>query len=242
MRKEIVPMKDSKKSIKENLKSIVLNKNYDSIIYRIVDNGCLDFFVDEIDNIPVVNPVTKESISANEQVVKLMDRLIIILKRDFIGTLPHQEFIIEKIILSNQNELNDYLKLKCCLNNSECNNVVIKKIYQIITSNFCKNVKYIPRLKRLLTSLSITLNSDDNSNLLKIRKLLIDIINCNQKEYDAIYLFSDIKYAIDHKLINGKSKLESKQLSENIIDNYVDRYSNLLDNYFNKKKYLKIFE
>lgn len=235
-------MKRSKESIKKNLKDIVLNKNYDSMIYRIVDNGCLDFFVGEIDNIPVVNPVTNDSISANEQVVKLMDRLMLLLKRDFIGTIPHQEFIIEKIIMSNQDKLSDYLKLKCCLNNAECNNLIIKKIYQIITSNFCKNVKYIPRLKRLFTRLGITLNVNDNSNLLKLRKLLIDIINCNQKEYDAIYLFSDIKYAIDHKLINGKSKLESKQLSENIIDNYVDRYSNLLDNYFDKKKYLKIFE
>lgn len=235
-------MKRSKKSIKKNLKDIVLNKNYDSMIYRIVDNGCLDFFIGEIDNIPVVNPVTNDSISANEQVVKLLDRLILLLKRDFIGTLPHQEFIIENIIMANQSKLSEYLKLKCCLDNSECNNLVIKKIYQIITSNFCKNVKYIPRLKRLFTKLGISLNIEDNSILLEIRRLLIDIINCNQKKYDAIYLFSDIKYSLDHKLINGKSKLESKQLSENIIDNYVDRYSNLLDDYFDKKKYLKIFE
>lgn len=235
-------MKRSKKSIKKNLKDIVLNKNYDSMIYRIVDNGCLDFFIGEIDNIPVVNPVTNDSISANEQVVKLLDRLILLLKRDFIGTLPHQEFIIENIIMANQSKLSEYLKLKCCLDNSECNNLVIKKIYQIITSNFCKNVKYIPRLKRLFTKLGISLNIEDNSILLEIRRLLIDIINCNQKKYDAIYLFSDIKYSLDHKLINVKSKLESKQLSENIIDNYVDRYSNLLDDYFDKKKYLKIFE
>ena len=95
-------MKISIKSVRNDLKNIVLNKNYDSMIYRIVDNGCLDFFLTDIDDVSVTNPVTKECISAYEQVIKLLDRLVLVLKNDFISSLPHQEFIIEKIIESNQ--------------------------------------------------------------------------------------------------------------------------------------------
>lgn len=235
-------MKISIKSVKNDLKNIVLNKNYDSIIYRIIDNGCLDFFLTDIDDVSVTNPVTKESISAYEQVIKLLDRLVLVLKNDFISSLPHQEFIIEKIIESNQEKVSNYLKLKCCLNNSECNNMVLKNVYEITISNFCKNLEYVPELKNLIFKLGIDPDKNYNSNLMKIKKLLIDIINCNQKEYQAIYLFTDANYDITSELANKNCQINLKQVTKEITKNYQFRYSILLDNYYVKKKYLKIFD
>ena len=130
-------MKVNIKGIKENLKFILLHSNnhYDLTIYRIVESGCLDFFLTEIDNVPVTDFATKTTISANEQIIKLLDRLIIILKKEFIGNLPiQQEVIIKTIITSNQQKVKQYLKLKYCLNHSDYSNVINKQIYEIIVS------------------------------------------------------------------------------------------------------------
>ena len=235
-------MKTSIKALRNDLKNIVLNKNYESMIYRIIDNGCLDFFLKEIDDFSVTNPNTKESISANEQVIRLLDRFVLVLKNDFIYSLPHQEFIIEKIINSNQEKVSNYLKLKCCLNNSECNDIVLKKIYKIAISNFCKNLEYVPELKSVFFKLDIDPSKYSNSNLVKIKNLLIDIINCNQKEYQAIYLFSDAKYDITNELGNYNCQADLQQVTKEITKNYQFRYSILLDNYYVKKQYLKIFD
>ncbi len=233
-------MANKKCAIKKDLKNIVLNKNYDLIIYRLIGNNYLDFLFSKSDNKWLIDNLTKKDIISEEQIVKLLDRLIFLLKSDFISTLAHQEFIIEKIIISNKELIGDYLKIKNNLNNSEFNDFINQKIYNIIVSNFCKNIKYIPELKELVTKTGISLNKKDHNNLLKIKKLLMDIINCNQKEYHAIYLFSDIDYDIKYEI--KRNKIDSKNIINQIISNYIYRYSILLNNYYNKKQYLEIFE
>lgn len=235
-------MKVNIKGIKENLKFILLHSNnhYDLTIYRIVESGCLDFFLTEIDNVPVTDFATKTTISANEQIIKLLDRLIIILKKEFIGNLPiQQEVIIKTIITSNQQKVKQYLKLKYCLNHSDYSNVINKQIYEIIVSNFCKNSQYVPALKELFRENNINLDKLDAKTLNKVRHILKEIVECNKNEVHTMYLFSDISYIINNE-IDFKQNID--YIQNKIIENYVFKYSILLNNYYNRKKYLKYLD
>ena len=59
---------------------------------------------------------------------------------------------------------------------------------------------------------------------MKIKKLLIDIINCNQKEYQAIYLFSDARYDITNELTHKNSQDDFQLATKEITKNYQFRY------------------
>lgn len=234
-------MKKNLRDTKDLLKFTLLNSkyHYDLSIYRILDNGCLDFALKEIDETPVLNTITQESITANEQVIRLLDRLLFILKREFIGTLPFQEVIVEDIIRANEDKMRDYLKLKCCLDHSESSSFVLKKIYEIIVINFYHNASFIAELKELFSSLSINSSKLEGKELIKIKDLLGDIVHCNQREYSSLYLFKNVHYSIYTQFHKKNNSFALEQIKEKIIGDFSFRYSLLLESYHEKKKYLK---
>lgn len=232
-------MKLSLRSLRTNLKSIVLNSdyNYDLDIYRIIENHHLDFYLKKIDNVPVINESTGERISSREQVIRLLNRLIVILKEDLITSLPIESYVVE-IITSIPEKIEEYFKLKCCVNSASSNNLITTNIYKIITFNFYNNRKYIPELHSLFDKLGINYNNTQE-DLLKTKTLLVDIINCNRNEYDTIYLFSNIESTIKNQQKRNTVKLTDEDIKIHVIENYKYIYSTLLKNYFKKIKHLK---
>lgn len=218
-----------KENLKEKLKFIVLNKDYDLMIYKILDNNSLDFFLKEMKNTPNFDDPKNL-----EQLIKLLDRFLFILKREFIGGLVYQEIIIEEIIIANHEKMKKYLSLKCQVDPNQYNVFLLNKIYEIITCNFIKNLKYLPNLQELFLKSKINLEID----LKKIKNLLIDIINCNQKEYHSLYLFRDLQFVI-HSQINKNKNLNETIIEKQVIQDFNFRYSLLLESYYSKRKYLK---
>ena len=79
----------------------------------------------------------------------------------------------------------------------------------------------------------------DAKTLNKVRHILKEIVECNKNEVHTMYLFSDISYIINNE-IDFKQNID--YIQNKIIENYVFKYSILLNNYYNRKKYLKYLD
>lgn len=240
------------KNKKENLKYIALNGkyDYDTIVYKILKKDSLDQMIRKIDQVPVPCDVRPDDLtSSEEQFVQLLDRFVDWFQEDFPTLSFFCKFIIEEIIETNYNEMEQYLLSKHYLGDNKYIPFFQKSIYKIIINNFIANVKYIPVLEALIQTEGIKIKNYDSIKLdtiIKLERLLSDIVFCNGNNLLLHLLFSNIDYeieAVKNKGIkNNNTEFDIKYEIQVLKDYYEFHYELMINIYLKKKEYLKIFK
>lgn len=240
------------KNKKENLKYISLNGryDYDTIVYKILKEDSLDQMIKKIDQVPVPCDVKPDKLtSSEEQFVQLLDRFVDWFRDDFPTLSSFSEFIIEEIIETNYNEMEQYLLSKHYLGDNNYIPFFQKSINKIIINNFIANVKYIPVLEELIKTEGIDIKNYDNVKLdtiIKLEKLLSDIVFCNGSNLLLQMLFRNIDYEIE--IVKNKGIKESNtefdiKYEIRALKKYYEwHYESMINIYLKKKEYLKIFK
>lgn len=232
------------------LKNIILNSEhcYDMTIYRLLNKDCLDDIINKIDNIPVVSNVDiTKVITADEQFIQLLDRLLFCFK-DVFFISGSTQYIIETIICTNKSRIKRYLLSKHYLGDNNYIDFFNDSICRIFISNFIQNSKYISLISSLLKKEKIKAKDTDEYTLdevFKIVTLLSDLVFCSHGRYCVVYLFYNIDYEINNHTEavnnNRKCKRIKRHYKETLIEHYKDQYELIIKDYIQRKKYLKYF-
>ena len=232
-------MQNNLNTKKQSLKNLILNsdKDYDLVIYRLIDKVSLDFVIPEIDHKNSKN-IGKVFISPEEQFISLLDRLIRLFKNLFLRETLHQELILTDFINSNEPELKEYLLLNLNINNHDDSKVALQYIYKIFTNSIRKNAKYLQSIQELFTKNKIDLTENNLNQIVKIEQIISDITKCNNNDYNILYLFINIDYVTNKKQTDLKDQ-NIKDIRKSVIEDFAKKYDILLHYYEKRKNYLK---
>lgn len=78
-----------------------------------------------------------------------------------------------------------------------------------------------------------------NQYVFKTKDLLSDIIKCNNYDFNTLILFKDIEKYVETNYYDIKPNTSFDSFKKVAIENYQERYKNLMQNYDNKIKYLR---
>jgi len=221
---------------KEKLKEILLSKgNYDAEIYRLLVTPELDNILTKIDDSKVVSNVNpNEIISAEEQVVMLLNRYFNFFKEKYYHLNPIYAYIIQNLINQNEDLFYNYLSVKYYLGDGNYRRFFEDSLNRLSISNFVKNAKYIPELNNFFKSKRIKVKDIEKytfKEVLKISKLLSGFTLAIKNQFFTLYLFLDLKKIFD----NSKNKKEQ-------LEDVRSRYVLMIEDYLKKENSVKIIQ
>ncbi len=234
------------KSKNEEINNIFLNgKNYfDTISYRLSNNDILQNIIKKIDDSPILSKATKNEISAEEQFITLLDKLVINFKRNFQKINELTGVTLELILSANIQECEKYLLSKKDIGDNDNIQYFEKSISKIYISNFIKNGKYISTVKDILNDINIELKDIKDysyDEIKKIEQLLSNLVFCYDSNFQLVYLFDSIDYSIKMKS-KTKSSKDILNCKNGIITLYDSIYENIFDNYLKRKHLIELFK
>lgn len=226
--------------------------DYDMEIYNLLTYGKMNNEISKIDELSfsfMVEP-EKEKITARQFLI-YMNEFIRYMKISFFNMTPFQ-VVLNEIISSSKEELNDLLNYKCddsyAFYGIKKDANIKEKIYKLIISNFIRNAKYIKSIEIILNDNNIKLKDIKDYNLKeseKILNLLSDIVFSQRGRGIVMDLFENIE---DHLKVHleRKSKCKGKKYTiddykNRYINSYIKNYDKIFKSYNTRKKYLRYF-
>ncbi len=233
------------------LRNIALNSNlnFDVTVYYLIKYNNLDKIIMKIDDKPVIiNTNPDKTLNSYEQFIYLIHHFVSFFNKYFPTTLYISHYIIDILIATNKKDIEKYLLSKHYIGNGKYKDFFQNSIYRIIVSNFIANAQKLECLQKLLLNENIALKNIKEYSLeeiLKIIKLMSEIVFCTNNEFDRLTLFSSIDYDIKDKIRCNKLKKYNKYSENDLINKtiafYKEHNETLIKSYLNKKQYLKYF-
>lgn len=190
-----------------------------------------------------VNP--EEIISADEQFLMLLNRLVNWFVDDFPMLVEFRKVIIENIIETNKLQVEKYLLSKHYLGDNSYIDFFCNSINKILFNNFITNIKDMPIVQKFLKDENINyknINDYTVKELNDLRYLLEKIGICNyDNNFQFAYIFSDIESSIKKKICTyKKEEKRSKKIIDEVTDStiifYQNVYSILIQQYKEKRE------
>ena len=226
---------------KEMLKSIILDKSYDSssIMYMVIKPRYLDEIIERID---------KKSKKYN----KLDSNKFINLFQKFIETFMDKffylctaHFVIEEVISTNFSKIEDYFNLDNeVLQNSE---IVDAIIYKIFINNFISNTKYIPSIEILLKEENIPIKKIEEYSFEEAKDIfnLLSKLTFCRNGRNVFELFNNVDMRLkrygSNRGLSKRKKIQIDKYNDKILNRYIRQYDSIIKSYNSKKRYLKYF-
>ncbi len=232
---------------KEKLKNLYLNeiKNYDPNLLMVLESNYLNDIINKINN---AKKKEKKNDFLMEKFLFILNLIIIEFKNNFINLINEMNFIIEKIITTNEFEIIEMLFSINDIDNED-DDYYKKNVKKILINNFIRNTKLFPQLKRLLKKSKIkykNINDYNYDELSKIVTLLSKLVFSSSNINNSISLFTYFNYEIYSVFLENKSASEidlnkTKKSKIELIKIENKKFNELIDEYYYKKKYLKYF-
>ena len=228
---------------------MALNKNisYGSFIYELIKyNLYFPYILSSLDKTEVIsNDNTNKKISAEEQMLYLLNKLVAEFDKYFPLQYAQRNTIIGKLL--GLNITIDYLHSKYYYDDKENYDYYTETIKKIFITVFYDNLKYNHLLyKDIFKEKRINYNKLDINNPTHINKLLnllSDLTYCNLSN-DSSWLFDDIEsHLIRDRNSNYRKKQKNAIENEKRIISTNNKYIiEIISNYNSKKEYLKYFK
>lgn len=238
--------KDLMNKKKKMLKEMIVNSNYiEPVLFGLMRFDFIDFIIEKIS----FDTLEENSIKA-ENYIELL-KYFTERFRHYFFSVGDVEYIIRKIIISNPERIEEYLRIEDPVDIFHKNKIADYKIYQLIISNFIHNSKHIPYIETLLKEHRINLKEVDNysyDECYKIVLLLSNIVFCQRNRGIIDYLFESIDFELESRLEELKQRRnrhykeeQGLKLKNKIFNNFVKEYELLFKRYNERKPYLKYF-
>ena len=165
-----------------------------------------------------------------------------IFKSNFIHGVVRCEIILEDFFKSNEEIIKEYLSHRVNLSDGLAENIIQDGLCKIFTNSIIENSKYLENTEKFISNVTFNQKKSKNYNsskLIRLEEVLSDVTECNKSDYNILYLFITIDYYTDliySDLDNNKSYAT---IQKHVIKKFNKVYDRLLDNYNEKKQFLK---
>lgn len=221
---------------KETLKKIALNKTaYGADIYRLIEDGCLDETIKNINDKPTYQFKNDKDkyLDGNEQFIDILCAFIIYFNRMF-APLTFKEAYLRNIFEGKKIE---YFLCKKYIGDNNYIPFFKYNMQKIIIENFYKNIIYVyNEYESFFIKNNITKNLDLNnkSDVEIIFNFLRKIVWCNYDEFQLICVFENYNNYI-YSLDTDISYDSKKEITYNY---YETQWEKLIGNFINKIEHI----